>query len=58
MCNSHGKIFKHGKANTLYLVIPSMLAQDSSFPFKSGERVKISIEVEETGPYLVIEKSD
>ena len=49
------KVFKHGKANTLYISVPSMLAQDSVFPFKAGDQVKISIEVEETGPYLTID---
>lgn len=35
------KLYKHPKADTLYLSIPSRLVQDSTFAFKKGERVKI-----------------
>ena len=35
------KIYKHPKADTLYLAIPSKVAQDSTFVFKKGDRVKI-----------------
>lgn len=35
------KLYKHTKADTLYLSIPSKLVQDSTFVFKKGERVKI-----------------
>lgn len=35
------KLYKHPKADTLYLAIPSRLVQDSTFVFKKGERVSI-----------------
>jgi hypothetical protein len=31
-------------AHTQYLVIPSVMVQDSQYPFKAGERVKIVID--------------
>lgn len=44
-------IYKHTKGNTLYVSIPSRMAQDSAFPFREGQRVTISIQ----GKKLVIE---
>lgn len=35
------KIYKHPKADTLYLTIPSRVVQDSTFVFKKGDKVKI-----------------
>lgn len=35
------KIYKHPKADTLYLTIPSKIAQDSAFIFKQGDTVRI-----------------
>jgi len=35
------KLYKHPKADTLYLSIPSRLVQDSTFVFKKGEKVRI-----------------
>lgn len=35
------KLYKHPRADTLYLAIPSKVVQDSTFIFKKGERVKI-----------------
>lgn len=35
------KIYKHPKADTLYLTIPSRVVQDSTFIFKKGDKVKI-----------------
>lgn len=35
------KLYKHQKADTLYLTIPSKVVQDSTFIFKKGENVKI-----------------
>lgn len=35
------KLYKHPKADTLYLAIPSKVVQDSTFIFKKGERVRI-----------------
>lgn len=33
------KVYKHAKAATLYLSVPSSMAVDSAFPFKAGDRV-------------------
>jgi len=35
------KIYKHPRADTLYLTIPSKVVQDSTFIFKKGDRVRI-----------------
>jgi len=35
------KIYKHPRADTLYLTIPSKVVQDSTFVFKKGDRVRI-----------------
>jgi len=40
------KLYKHPKADTLYLAIPSRLVQDSTFVFKKGERVSIRYDPE------------
>jgi hypothetical protein len=47
------RIFKHTKAKTYYITIPSSLADDSSFPFKPGDLVKIKIKEDK----LTIEKA-
>jgi len=36
------KIYKHPKAETLYLAIPSKVVQDSTFVFKKGDQVRIT----------------
>lgn len=41
------KLYKHPKADTLYVAIPSRLVQDSTFVFKEGERVSIRYDPEE-----------
>jgi len=41
------KVFKHGKARTLYVTIPSAIAQDSAFTIKEGDVVKIEWNKEE-----------
>ncbi len=46
------RIFKHTKAKTFYLTIPSSLADDSNFPFKKGALVRIKIKENR----LVVEK--
>jgi hypothetical protein len=38
------KIVQSKNAHTQYLVIPSVMVQDSHYPFKGGERVKITID--------------
>jgi len=35
------RLYKHTKSDTLYLAIPSKVAQDSTFIFKKGEDVSI-----------------
>lgn len=40
------KIYKHPKADTLYLSIPSKVVQDSTFIFKKGDKVKIRYDPE------------
>jgi len=37
------KLFKHKKAETLYLTLPARLSNDSAFPFEAGEEVEIKI---------------
>jgi antitoxin component of MazEF toxin-antitoxin module len=48
---SYGKISFQAKSRSAVLYIPSSLAQDSQFPLKIGEKVKISIK----GSKLIIE---
>lgn len=38
------KVFKHGKAKTLYLSIPSKMAEDSAFTIKEGDVVEIEFD--------------
>ena len=45
-------VFKHGKAATLYLTLPSMLAQDSRCPIKEGDNVEVEIR----GEYITFHK--
>ncbi len=49
---STSKIFKHTKAKTFYITVPSSLATDSAFPFKEGQETKIRIKEHK----LIIEK--
>lgn len=49
---STSRIFKHTKAKTFYITIPSSLATDSAFPFKEGQRIKVRIKENK----LIIEK--
>jgi hypothetical protein len=35
------KVFKHGKAKTLYVSIPSKVAQDSAFTIREGDMVEV-----------------
>ena len=35
------KVYKHGKAKTLYLSIPSKVAQDSAFTIREGDTVVV-----------------
>jgi hypothetical protein len=47
-----GRMFRHGKAKTLFLSIPSRVVTDKRFPFKEGEYVMVIIQ----GRKLVVEK--
>ena len=38
------KIVQSKKAHTQYLVIPSVIVQDSQYPFKEGEKIRIVID--------------
>ena len=38
------KIVQSKNAHTQYLVIPSAMVQDSHYPFKEGEKVKITVD--------------
>lgn len=35
------KVFRHGKAKTLYVSIPSQVALDSAFEIKEGDAVEV-----------------
>jgi hypothetical protein len=35
------KVFRHGKAQTLYVSIPSGIAKDSAFTIKEGDLVEV-----------------
>jgi hypothetical protein len=47
------KLYKHSKADTLYVAIPAGLVKDSAFPFKQGERVSVTYDPEKKS--IVIE---
>ncbi len=51
------KVWKHPKAKTLYLSIPSKMAQDSQFPIKGGDTVLIEWDSEDPTK-LVIRKKE
>ncbi|MGD0477282.1 MAG: hypothetical protein ABSB29_03835 [Nitrososphaerales archaeon] len=40
------KVFKHGKAKTLYVSIPSKVAEDSAFTIKQGDMVEVKFDKE------------
>ena len=40
------KVFKHGKAKTLYVSIPSKIADDSAFTIRSGDEVEVKFDTE------------
>ena len=39
--STQATVYKHTKGNTLYVSIPSKMAQDSAFPVKEGDQVEI-----------------
>ena len=58
--SGESKVFKHGKAKTLYIAIPADVVKDSRFPdIKDGDKVTIWIDDEEHDPaVLVISKKE
>jgi len=46
------RLYKHQKARTLYLTIPSSIACDSQFGLKNGD----SVVIENKKEYLIIRK--
>jgi len=44
MLQGKSKLYKHPKAQTLYLSIPSKIVSDSQFSFKAGDRVKLKFD--------------
>ena len=41
------KVFKHGKAKTLYVSIPAKVADDSQFTIKEGDLVEVKFDPDE-----------
>ncbi len=41
------KVYKHGRAKTLYLSIPAKVAQDSAFTIKGGDVVEVRFDKEQ-----------
>jgi len=41
MLVGQAKVFKHGKAKTLYVSIPAKVADDSQFTIKEGDLVEV-----------------
>ncbi|MCJ7635007.1 hypothetical protein MUP77_21780 [Candidatus Bathyarchaeota archaeon] len=54
MKDGTSKLYKHPKASTLYLTIPSDVVKDSTFPFKQGDIVNIWISTDHANQALVI----
>jgi len=52
MKSGRSKLHKHPQCDTLYLAIPAAVAQDSTFPFKAGEKVAVQIYTNEPYPYF------
>jgi hypothetical protein len=46
MLEALSKLYKHPKAATLYLTIPSRIAMDSTFVFKEGNQVSMKYDPE------------
>ena len=40
------KVFRHGRARTLYVTIPSAIASDSVFTIKEGDTVEVRFDKE------------
>jgi hypothetical protein len=43
MLKATAEVFRHGTAKTLYVAIPSRMAQDSTMPFTEGDVVELEI---------------
>lgn len=52
--NGSSTIYKHPKASTLYLTIPSKIACDSQFNLKKGDKVNLKFDPKSKS--LVIKK--
>ena len=50
------KIYKHPRAATLYLAIPSDVVKDSTFPFKEGDIVNVWISSDHANKALLISR--
>ena len=46
-------VFRHGKAKTLYVSIPSQIVQDSAFEIEEGDKVIQSLLTESQNPARV-----
>lgn len=44
MIEGTSKVYKHQNAATLYVLIPSAVVSDSTFPLKEGSTIKVTIE--------------
>ena len=37
-------IYQHPKGDTLYITVAAKLASDSAFPFKGGDKVRVTVD--------------
>jgi len=51
-------LYKHPKAQTLYLTIPADVVNDSTFPFKKGDVVHVKISDDFEGLEILRRKDD
>ena len=58
MLSGKSKIYKHPKADTLYLTIPSKMAMDSKFPFRAGDDVFLELLSVDGEVKLLVRKND
>ena len=57
MNSGKSKLYKHLKAATLYLAIPSDVVKDSTFPFREGDEVTVMISDEYDNCLLILPSS-
>ena len=58
MLSGKSKIYKHPKADTLYLTIPSKMAMDSKFPFKAGDKIFLELQSIDGEVKLLVRKNE